>query len=264
MQIESLDAAMCVLPRWPGLYGWEVPDGWQQGRGAYGGLSFGALAAAMIQAEPDEDRPLRAFTAELPGPALVGATDIQVTELRRGTGMSTWEATARQVSGICGRATGIFGRTRPDTHPWAPERPVAPPWTALEPVYIGPPIAPTFARFFEYRPVAGFPFSGGAAPETITWVGPKVRVARIGAVELLAWVDAVWPSSFVVERAPRPIATVSFQAQLFPVTLDPAEPLLYRARTVASQAGFMLELRELWSPAGELVVLNQQTIVNIR
>lgn len=264
MQIESLDAAMCVLPRSPGQYGWEVPDGWQQGRGAFGGLSFGALAAAMIQAEPDPERPLRAFTAELPGPALVGATDIQVTELRRGTGMSTWEATGRQEAGICARATGIFGRVRPDTQPWTPDRPVAPPWAAVEPVYIGPPVAPTFARFFEYRPVAGFPFSGGEAPETLTWLRAKVPVARLGPAELLASVDAVWPSSFVVERTPRPIATVSFQAQVFPVVLDPAEPLLYRARTVASQTGFMLELRELWSAAGELVVLNQQTIVNIR
>lgn len=264
MQIESLDAAVCVLPRWPGLYGWEVPDGWQQGRGAFGGLSFGALAAAMIQAEPDADRPLRAFTAELSGPALVGATDIQVTELRRGTGMSTWEATARQASGICGRATGIFGRTRPDTRPWAPERPAAPGWATLEPVYIGPPVAPIFARFFEYRPVSGFPFSGADVPETVTWVRPKVPVAHLGPAELLACVDAVWPSSFVVERTPRPIATVSFQAQLFPVALDPGEPLLYRARTVVSQAGFMLELRELWSASGALVVHNQQTIVNIR
>ena len=43
-----------------------------------------------------------------------------------------------------------------------------------------------------------------------------------------------------------------------PRTLDPAEPLYYRARGVAAADNFFIEMRELWS-GDAVVAMNQQT-----
>jgi hypothetical protein len=64
-----------------------------------------------------------------------------------------------------------------------------------------------------------------------------------------------------MESAPRPIATVSFLAEILcdPSTLDPRAPLFYRARVVAEAGGYFVEMRELWS--GDVpVALNQQSV----
>ena len=42
-----------------------IPDGWQQGRGAFGGLVLGLLTRAMQAAEPDAQRTLRTLLGDL-------------------------------------------------------------------------------------------------------------------------------------------------------------------------------------------------------
>ena len=65
--------------------------------------------------------------------------------------------------------------------------------------------------------------------------------------------------------APRPIATVSFAAQIFvdPADLDPTQPLRHRGRVVEQRGGLFLELRELWS-GPLLVAANQQTFAVLK
>ena len=74
-----------------------------------------------------------------------------------------------------------------------------------------------------------------------------------------------WPSQFAVEKLPRPVATVSFAAQLLAdvTALDPRLPLRHRAEVTALQDGFFVEMRQLWSGA-TLVALNQQTLALLK
>ena len=78
--------------------------------------------------------------------------------------------------------------------------------------------------------------------------------------------DAYWPSTYATASAPRPMATVTFTLQLTEraLSLDATAPLFYRARSVAHSAGYVSELRELWTADGELVALNPQTFVIIK
>ena len=68
------------------------------------------------------------------------------------------------------------------------------------------------------------------------------------------------PCALVVERAPRPMATVAFTAELLvdPTTLDPAAPFAYHAHLAGAADGYSVELRHLWQ-GDRLVALNQQT-----
>jgi hypothetical protein len=86
----------------------------------------------------------------------------------------------------------------------------------------------------------------------------------VDAPALIARLDAWFPTLFYYAQ-PRPVATVSFVAQILadPATLPPADPLRYRARMAALNDGFFVELRELWR-ADRLVALNQQTFAIIK
>ncbi|MBZ0234602.1 MAG: hypothetical protein K8M05_19880, partial [Deltaproteobacteria bacterium] len=61
------------------------------------------------------------------------------------------------------------------------------------------------------------------------------------------------------ERTPRPMATLTFTAELLadPATLDPGAPFAYRAHLDGAADGFSVEIRELWQD-DVLVALNQQ------
>ena len=251
----------------PGRFRLRVPDGWQQGRGAFGGLVLGALVRAMERCEVEPERTMRSLTGEIAGPVLPGEALVEVTEVRRGSGVSTWSAMLAQGGETLARATVVLGRSRPVEHAWAPEPPpeLARPWNEVEVARLGPPLAPTFTRFMEYRVTGALPLSGTEAVAA-GWLRFRRPPEVLSAPEIVALADAWWPATFAIERTPRPVATVAFTLQhLVPqASLPPDRPLYHRARTVAAHEGFLVEFRELWTERGELAALNQQTIVCIR
>ena len=118
------------------------------------------------------------------------------------------------------------------------------------------------------RVVRGAPFAGATDPVIEGWVRPLRPGARRDAAYLAACIDCYYPTLFVIEKAPRPMATIAFTFQTFgqPFSFagDPDAPLAYRARLVAAEAGYCVEFRELWTADGELLALNQQTFVIIK
>ena len=264
---DDFALATRVVPAAEGRYQITVPDGWQQGRGAFGGLVLGALARAMLHAEPEAARVLRALTGEIVGPVPPGAAEITVKTLRRGNAVSTWEAWLTQGAEVLARASAVLGRARTADRDGTELTPPAmgAPWSEVPVVPIGPPMGPHFARMYEYRPTDAGPFRGADRSEAAGWVRLRQPTA-LGAPEIIGLMDAYWPASFARETAPRPMATVAFTLELLadPSALDVTEPLFYRASAVAAQQGFVVEFRELWTARAELVALNQQTFVIIK
>jgi hypothetical protein len=240
-----------------------VPDGWQQGRGAFGGLVLGMLMEAMASREPDASRVARAFTGDLCGPALARESRIVSRVLRRGNNQTNVSAMLEQDGAVVAHATCVLA---------SPRKIAAPPRFTLEPppriayeeataFEVPASFGPRFARHYEYRPTGPLPFGGGRDAVVTGWVKERVPLSRVTAAALIARLDAYWPGVFSVETAPRPIATVSFLAELLcdPRTLDPRTPLFYRARDVAQADGYVVEMRELWH-GEQPVALNQQSI----
>ncbi|MFM7146377.1 MAG: acyl-CoA thioesterase domain-containing protein, partial [Actinomycetales bacterium] len=88
-------------PTGPSRFTWRVPAGWEQGRGAWGGLVVGAcleavqqagVAADGAEADGSQARPVRTVTAHLMGPVLAGTANVEVAAVRVGSSMSTWSA----------------------------------------------------------------------------------------------------------------------------------------------------------------------------
>lgn len=264
---DDLAAALMTERVGPSTFTASVPDGWQQGRGAFGGLVLGLLAKAMAQVEPDPERPLRTLSGEISSPVMPGASQLEVQLVRKGNGLTSLRAELLQQGEVVAHASAIFARTR------AKDRDagyIVPPsmrqWESVEVIPVEPPFGPDFARVFEFRPTAKLPFSGETEPGAEGWIRLKRRLSRFDGPTLVAHADAWWPVGFAVEPAPRPMATVAFTVQLFadPATLDPDVPLFHRARPLATSDGFAMELRELWTADGRLVAVNPQTFALIR
>jgi acyl-CoA thioesterase superfamily protein/acyl-Coa thioesterase superfamily protein len=248
----------------PSSFRAQIPDGWQQGRGAFGGLVLAILLRAMEAAEPDRGRSARTVSGDLCGPALPGPADISVRVLRRGKNQTNVAAELRQDDQVLALASAVLSTPRPQPpSPVFEGAPADADWRGVPALEVAPPIGPAFAAHYEYRSDEP-PFAVSGAPRIAGWVRERKPLPRLDAPALIGRLDAWWPTLFHV-AAPRPVATVSFVAELLvdPATLPADEPLRYRARMAALHEGFFVELRELWQ--GErLVALNQQTFAIIK
>jgi hypothetical protein len=256
LRLERLDDARFSV---------DVPDGWQQGRGAFGGLTVGLMARAAIATEPRPGRPMRALTAELLGPVLPGEATVRVEVLRAGSGLSAIAARIEQSGGVQAHAVVMLGKRRGAGGDWVElDAPAVPSWDGVPVFEVDRPFAPVFSRHFEFRPTGGLPFSGGAA-KTSGWVRPRAAPSHFDDALIAVLADAWWPAAFTRLDAPQPIATIGYSLEIVgdAARLAPELPLHHAAHAVAARDGYVAELRELRDVEGRLVALNQQTIALI-
>jgi hypothetical protein len=266
-RLSGFDAATSISPIGDGQFAWTVPDGWQQGRGAWGGLVIAALVRSVMASEPDAGRTVRTISVQMMAPAIVGPHVIQARIVRRGSAMSTWSAVVSDASdAVVASIVAITGGPRASvrTHErrdWGTATaPVVPPPDSLERAPSGPPF-PVFTQHLDMRPVSGMPLSGEPAV-SIGWLALR-QAPSPSAVALLALVDAWWPASLpMLAEMPR-VATVNFMANLLldPETVAAGEPLLHESFVTAAADGFVSEHRRLWTSDGRLAVDNLQTMV---
>ena len=243
----------------PGVFRTRIPDGWQQGKGAFGGVVVGAMVRALTTIE--SERTLSSLGADLCGPALPGEARVEVTTLRRGGSMTFFDVHLLQEGVVVARASASFATARA-VPPVAivPVPPVRPAWSAVDVVAVGPPIAPVFAPYFEFRPLSPLPFAGGKEARSAGYIREAEPPAALDAAAIAGLLDSWWPSILAISDMPRAVATVGYTMQLLPdpQILPASEPLYFRAEGVAASDNFFVEMRELWS--GErLVAMNQQT-----
>src|SRR5262249_26290342 len=110
--IPSFEEASVVRRTGPGSFEATVPDGWQQGRGAFGGLVYGMLARAMEQVVDEPARRLRTLTGDIAGPVMPGAATLRVEMLRRGGRQNNLQATLLQKGEPLAVAIGVFSAPR--------------------------------------------------------------------------------------------------------------------------------------------------------
>jgi len=264
---SPFELASAIAPSGAGQFAAEIPPGWDQGRGAFGGLVLGLLARAMEESEPDKSRALRTLIGDICGPVLPGQIKLSVRTNRRGNNQSNLEVHLEQAGEILALGSAVFATPRKAAMPEFPLEapPDAPDWRSIEPAQIRPPQGPAFGRHIEFRPFLGLPFSGAPTPEVAGFVRFKGQDRPLDMPDLIGLLDAHWPGTLSMASGPRANATVSFAAQIFcdPTKLDWTEPLYYRSKIPAHYGGYFLELRELWQ-AGRIVAMNQQTIALIK
>lgn len=262
----AFELASSVTSAGDGVFRVELPDGWQQGRGAFGGVVLATLLRAIEAAEPDPARVSRTLLGDLCGPLLPGPATVTTRALRRGSNQSNWLAELTQEGQVVATATAVLSPPRTALSRTVLPPPAAiPSWREQSPLDPGP-FGPRFAQHYDYRTSGGDALGISAGEPAIDgWIRERELLARVDAPALVARLDAWWPTLFNLEGRVRPSATISFTAEILvdPSTLPPAEPLRYRARMAGLHDGFFVELRELWHQ-GRVVALNQQTFAVIK
>ena len=272
----DLSELLCARPTaQPEVFTLEVPDGLQQGRGAWGGVATGAVVSAAEQVEQRPGLRVRSLSAQLVAPLLVGTCRIAVEVLRRGSGTTTLGARIVDGQGsLVAHGVVVMGAPRaPDAIPDGPS--IQPPAEVeagpdgVDIVPLGPPLAPHFVRRLELRPMTGLPFTGTSL--CTGWVRPADPVRTLGAPVVVALADAWWVVAMARATGPRPVGTLGFTVDLLadPATL-PVEPdgrlrpLFHRGTLIAASKGYCVETRELWAQDGRLVTWNTQTVAVIK
>jgi hypothetical protein len=239
----------------------EVQDGWQQGRGAYGGLTLAALVRALAGPWP-----LRSLTAELFAPVLPGSLEIHVETLRRGSGTTVAAARGLQGGGVVAHAVAVLGRDRPADLDTAAARATPPPWREV-PITPRGPMQAAFVNHFEVRALTPLPFAGASGPaRTAGWVRPRDPGPARDDAFLVALADVWWPHLITRPAAPRPAATIAFTLQVVGVLdgLDPDAPFYHEGEELSVERGYAVEQRRLYGADGRLLTLNQQTFALIQ
>lgn len=263
--MPTLDALSTPTAQGEGVFTHVFPEGWLQGRGLFGGLVLATMTNAAQAVAGAGERRLRSLTGDLFAPVQPGPARLSVEALRVGSGQSNYLVRLEQQGAACATATFCFGKARVPDGDWNHLPP--PPrsdWQSVEVAPVEPPIGPEFARNFEFRADRLFPFSGEAQAQSEGWIRPKVPGAARGAAYVVACADAWWPAAFSRLAAPRPMATVAFTLEWLDAEVPTDAPLFHRAGAPAASAGYTVEFRELWSPDGRLIALNQQTFVIIK
>lgn len=281
--MDSLDISRLVRPTPtddPLRFTLDVPDGLQQGRGAWGGVATGAMVAAAQLVDPRPQMAVRTMSAQLVAPVLVGRMHVAVEQLRGGSATNTLEVRCHNEAGeLLAHGVVVLGAARtgdgmPDGPGWlavTPPAELAAGPDAVPEVRIGPPLAPDFTAHLEMRPITGIPYSGADSDETRGWIRPRGPVERVDAAVVTALADAWWVSVMARLDRPRPAATVGFSLDL------PSDPscvlrdaegrmaaLFHRGHSVTAREGFTIEVRELWTQTGQLLSWNTQTVVVIK
>ncbi|HZX44014.1 MAG TPA: thioesterase family protein [Myxococcaceae bacterium] len=265
--LADFEQASAIRPSGPGAFEATVPDGWQQGRGAFGGLVYGLLARAMEAELGDPGRRLQTLAGDIAAPVVPGTASLHVEVLRRGAKQSNLQARLSQSSRVLAVASGVFSAPREVQMPRPRnfEPPDRAEWDQLPVLDFGPPLGPDFARAYEYRSAGPAPLGGARDAETAGYIRERALPSRRDAPSVIALLDAWWPTLWSIVTEPRPVATTSFVAELLvdPARLDPAEPLFHDARMAGRGDGFFVELRALWS-GDTCVAMNQQTFAVLR
>jgi hypothetical protein len=249
----------------PGRFRGHIPDGWQQGRGAFGGLVLATLLRAIERSEPDRARVARTIIGDLAGPVAPGEIEIRVIPVRCGSNQTNARAELLQKGEVMALASAVLSTPRPRGMDLRP-RATPPPFADTPVVPMAPPRTPVFTQHYDYRAVGGGPFGVRAEPWVDGWVREKIAPSVIDAPALVGLLDSFWPAFFSVTPVVRPMATVSFTAEIMcdPGALDPNAPLFYRSRTLCDHEGFQLETRDLFTATGDVVAMNQQTFAVLK
>jgi hypothetical protein len=263
----------------------EIPDGWQQGRGAFGGLVLANMVRAIEAFDATSfhdgaasgpkppaggagrERSLRSLTAQIIAPVPVGPAAIRVERLRTGSGVSTIAARIEGSGEVLAHAVGVLAKARArDTDFCHAPAPIMPPWREVPVIPVQPPMGPVFAPHFEYRVIGPPPYSGVREAVASGWIRPREPGAARDAAYVTALADCWWPTMLARLSSLRPMATLTFMLDLVGTLdgLDPEAPLFHSASSTVSRDGYSLETRELWGEDGRLVSRNHQTMTVIK
>lgn len=239
-----------------------IPEGWMQGRAAFGGLAAALVYEAI--AEQSGDAPMRSLTISFVAPAKNGKLDLRAHVLRRGRSVTQIEGHGSQDGQVVTAALASFGHPRQSSiQIELPRAPVFTPPEECEAIPDIEGITPEFARHFDYRIAqGGLPYSGIGDTRFGGWVRFRNCDEQITVSHLLALIDAWPPAVLQMLKELAPASSLTW-------TLELMEPLSqcrasdwwqYQADIEQAGDGYAVIQARIWDTEGRPVALSRQTV----
>jgi len=236
---------------------------WSQGRATFGGLIAAQVYQAMASlVQPD--RPVRSLHITFAAPVRPDEITVEAKLVRAGRAVTVIEGRCLQENEVKVLLNGSFGATR-QTGIVAPPLPMPALPHRDEGQQLGyiAGLTPEFAKHFHYNFLfGGLPFSNTKHREMGGWVEFAEPEPEMTIGHLLALIDAWPPATIPWLSAPAPASTLTWAIQfLQPLpTLSGAAGYLYHAVIEEAAGGYAFTHARLWSEAGQLLALSQQTV----
>jgi acyl-CoA thioesterase len=256
--MPSLSALLSSFDSERGL---DLPDGWRQGRTAYGGILTALGVAAAMKAHHGQMPPLRSAQMAFIGPA-VGRLQFKPQLLREGKSVVNVGVDVIADGELAARLTLVFGRARDSAiaHEFGGFPAVAGPEACREFNMGATPFAPAFTQNFQMRPAGGaLPLSGAAHPELLIWMRHVDASGVDPAVALVAMADALPPAAFTSFSAVAPISSINWSFELLePVPVG--EWFLLRSFSEHARDGYSSQDMHVWNAQGQLLMRGRQSV----
>lgn len=239
----------------------ELPDGWRQGRTAYGGILTALGVAAAMKAHAGQLPPLRSVQMAFIGPA-VGRLEFRPQLLREGKSVVNVAVDVIADGELAARLSLVFGRARDSAiaHGFGNFPAVAGPEACREFNMAAMPFAPAFTGNFQMRPAGGaIPVSGAAYPELLIWMKHVDASGVDPAVALVAMADALPPAAFTSFTEAAPISSINWSFDLLEPT-PVGEWFLLRSFSEHASDGYSSQDMQVWSAQGQLLMRGRQSV----
>jgi len=243
-------------------YRWVIPEGWRQGRTAYGGLTAG-LSFIAAQKQFLDLPPFRSATINFIGP-VTGDPVFTSQLLRQGRNVTSIETEGRIEDKVISNATFIFGGLRESSISVECLAPKTPPPEDCEP--FTPPSAkdfvPAFFNRFDTRLIKGArPMSGADEGYIRTWSRHADPASRQGMASLLTLGDVLPPSASPLFKQKGPISSVNW---IFTVLTDDPQTeegwWHVETKLTAASGGYSSQVMRIWNTEGQLVAEGMQCV----
>ena len=230
-----------------------IPDGWLQGRTAYGGVSAAIALAAVKLAYPDLP-PLRSAQIAFIGP-LSGSITAQPHLLRRGKNSAFIGCDVTSEDGIGLRALFLFMASRVSEISYQ---------ELGAPVHDAPEIAPIDMSRFGPGFMNNFESAGAGHKPAVGYTGWSRLLERQGldpAVEFIAIADRLPPAAMALVPKWGPVSTTTWQLNL--VTDAPTSPdgwWLLEAQAQHARDGGSSQTMTIWNREGVPMATATQSV----
>lgn len=240
----------------------SIPDGWKQGRTAYGGLTSGLALVAAQKAFPDLP-PLRSANINFIGP-VSGAPVFTATLLRRGRNVTTVHVSAEIEGQSVADIVFTFGISRDSV--LSVNRDITP---APAPgdckrftPKIAEPVVPQFFMRFETKLIDGArPMAGAAEGYVRAWSRHMDISSRDGIASLLTLSDVLTPAALPMLKKIAPVSSVNFMLNFVtdnPTTTDGWWQVESRMSSAAQ--GYSSQIMRIYNYDGQMVAEGLQCV----
>lgn len=239
-----------------GSFVFDLPDGWRQGRTAYGGLTA-AVAHEAARGAGDQLPGLRSAQIAFIGPVGVNLHAC-ATILRRGKSSAFVEARVTSDGELAMLGTFLFMAERASpVSIAAPTAPAAPAPEEAEPAMRGKGAA--YTSQLEYRHALSP--QDRDKPKLLRWVRLRARDGIDPVTELLLVADALPPGISPIIQGPFMASSATWTVHLHGAGFTNEDGWwLVQSEAESAQDGISSQQMAIWNSAGDAILSGSQTV----